>query len=239
MYCVAYFYEKGQLSHFNIPESHIHVSVTTLVVSVVACISALAIALKFLNFTAPILSTIWTAKNQRTKVFAACNLAVLVPAIFVISCYPPDKTIFMWCGIALLVFNFIYFGVPLLFGIIFRTRKSASELIDDSLKAEDPFDLQAMLQRRGIKADFFFLAVFGSLVLVGMGWVVGNSKAIKMTEFDVIEGTESFVVRHYDDFLLVKEFNEEKKTFGSVYAIIPVDKPVILERRKIGRLKKS
>ena len=239
MYCVAFFYEQGFLSYFDIPQHHISVSVSTLVISTIACLSAIVTALKFVNLITPLVNVIWTAKQKRTKIFVILNVFLLVPIIFVIANYPFRKEIFLWSLAALCFFNFLYFGLPILFAAVFRDRKSVGEQIDESLKADDPLDIQALLRRKGIKTDMVFFVTFGALMFVGMGWVVGNSKAVKMTNFDVIEGTNYFIVRHYNEVLLVKEFNEEKKEFGDNYALIPLDENIKIVRKKIGRLKKS
>ena len=239
MYCVAFFYEQGSLSYFDIPQHHIRVSISTLVISIIACLTALVTALNLVNLITPLVNMIWTTEQKRTKIVVSLNVFLLVPIIFIIANYPLRKEIFLWSIAALCFFNFLYFGIPIIFAVVFRDRRSMGDQIDESLKADDTFDLQALLRRRGIKVDKLFFATFVTLIFVGMGWVVGNSGAVKMTDFDVIEGTNYFIVRQYDDVLLVKEFDEKNKEFGDNYALMPLEGEIKIARKKIGRLKKS
>lgn len=236
LYAVAFAYEAGYLTYFEIPTHLVRPSITTLVLSVIACATALLSTIKFLNFLTPLFNILVSDKHAKWRTVIFINCLLLIPILFVIAIYPWSWILSGWMLGILTFINFLYIGIPIILNYFFKSEPSVHLAIEKSLD-NDPLSILQWLSNRGAMPYLNMFFIF--IITIGLGWAVGNSKAMKEDTFDVLIDLEPMImVRSYDQYILFKPIDIKNKTFDRRFRIIPLEGVTQdFEHTKLGQFK--
>lgn len=235
LYAVAFSYEAGYLGYFEIPTHLVRPSITTLVLSVFACVTALLSAIKFLNLITPLLNILISDKHAKWRYVILVNTIILLPILFILSIYPWSLNLFKLILVGLVFSNIFFIGIPVALNFFFKTEPTFDLAIEKSYQ-NDPLDITQWIIKRGALPHLIWFIVF--IVAIGLGWAVGNSKAIKEETFDVLVDSEPMImIRSYDQYILFKPIDINNKSFDKRFRIVPITNiNQDFEHTKIGKL---
>ena len=236
LYAVAFAYEAGYLAYFEIPTHLVRPSITTLVLSVIACATALLSTIKFLNFLTPLFNILVSDKHAKWRTVIFINCVLLIPIAFVIAIYPWSWILSGWMLVIFAFFNLLYIGIPIILNYFFKSESSFGLAVEKSLQ-NDPLDITQWLLKRGAMPYLIWFLIF--IIIIALGWAVGNSKAMKEDTFDVLIDLEPMImVRSYDQYILFKPIDIKNKTFDRRFRIVPLGGVTQdFEHIKLGQLK--
>jgi len=235
-YLLAYNYEKGFLSSFNIPASYVQVSVEAVIVSISSLALSLMIIYPFIDVFAPILQLI-DKSSEKGKAWFSTIILTLISCAFVfifMSTTTINKIIislsWFFCWI------FYYFGVPL---ILSRKKTMEAKLREVNKIDKNVPSFIDFIWDKPVLFSYWslFLLVFLFAFLAHM---VGVKKAASEKQFLVYNKEEPYaILRTYRNYNLAVGYDKESKIINNKVLIIQNDTEIEYSSENIGPLTKK
>ena len=228
----AYLYEWGLTAAFDIPSSFIAIELGNVIL-------ALGRVLLVLFFVVLALNVLWYFVPQsleRHFLPTGFSVALVVVHLYI---YGEMWKEWIWILVGALAILAFHFGWPLLAqrGRSSYIEKLQAQALEDA-SISDPVTL----------AVRFFTRHFGSaslilLMVILLGCFIsfssGRSQALRQSEFLVLQGESTVVLRHYGDRFIVAPFNPETAEIERTFSVIKEDddpRPVFT-LKEVGRLR--
>jgi len=238
LYLIAFFYEWGYCSYFEIPSNFISPNTSTVLVAAGAIGSFFTFSIQLFGFAVPLLraGTNPTEKQRPYREVFLINALLLILGFVLLKAYG-----FYWQGallFALLValLNFIFFGIGLL---VYRKHGSIANRLQ-AIRADqqnDSFDAWALIQEKIGRTST--LSVIAFISILGIAFVIGNGEAARQQRFLMINDSPTFaVLRVYGELVIAGEVDSSKKEIGPGLMLFrtSTEKPLRLSAELAGPL---
>lgn len=182
-------------------------SLTNILISAVAIGALMLSSFKFLGITAPLFRAMSNPKKEAFRPLLFMNATLLIIAILCLKIYGLTLKLVLGLLLGILVFNILYFGIPLL---QLRSKRPLEERLKEWNKDEDKLDLMVLIVNRF--GPFGPQLIVLSIGILGLSYLIGNGEAFRQTSFLTIKSRPDVVVlRTYGDRLICAPFDKNNK----------------------------
>ncbi|HKK45796.1 MAG TPA: hypothetical protein VJ964_09755 [Balneolaceae bacterium] len=229
-YWLAFLYQLGYCTYFNIPTSLIEISLLNVLIAIIGLVGFLAI----INLYGE--PFFWLYKGL-PEVIRPAIVKIGAPLIFMCGyAYVTrlsGKPFYVAISIVVIPLLFVEFILPL-----FTQRKTKGYLA--KLKAQKKIDyeydtmMDTLAKNAGKERFLLFILLFAISFIT---FFAGGYKAKTKTEFIVLtQPVKSIVLKSYDNNFVTAKFDRDSNTVTAKYTLVPIDKSNF-EMDEIGPLK--
>lgn len=233
-YLVAFSYQAGYASYFQIPLQFITISITTIFISF-AYVLGIAVGAYY------IFSLIWifTPKDNDPVSFSIRKLVIVF--IFELFIFIPF-TKFNWTTVILffsilIIFIFFEFIFPLI------TQRKSDNTYAEKLIAQE--EIEIYFQKNTLVSEidkrfgrWFVTSLLYVLLALGYSYAVGYNKA-ESKEYFYVTDKDTVILAIYNDLLITSKYDRKTKTLNGISNLTKIDqtKNIEISKEKTGKLK--
>lgn len=231
-YSVAFLYEAGYFSAFNLPLHLIQVQLDTVLIILITLSTVFWILFSFINFIALTWPKSWVIQE---KIFRIC--LVLIFPIWRLLLYgwqSEDLFLYLFPLAILFLFEFVW---PI---VVFHKKKTLKEKFEaDEIAESLPRSKTIFGRLRSLLGPIGYFSILLFLLLGKLSYDAGKAKAHTQIEYYLLgESVDTLVLRVYKTIIICTNLDDDLKTLKSSIVIkrIDGDVPIVLILKDIGPL---